>query len=292
MQKGILGIVFFLSGCFSIPGYESVSQDEDCTCPDEECPDTASGNDDEISNRDAGVYDSGNDESQDIPDKPDLEFVTVPGNAFYIGNINEQGPWYQVAVKTFWIMKHEVTVAEYGKCVLSGACTRPVDECDCMWSDIGNDYPVSCVSWKQAQEFCSWACDFCRLPSESEWEFAARNAGQGIPYPWGIDAPDCERVAKSGCGRGIATVCSKPDGNTEQGACDMLGNLSEWVEDDWHDNYSGIPDNGTAWIDMDNYYKVIRGASFMDNENALRTTYREKRIQYHRAPWTGFRCAY
>ena len=102
-----------------------------------------------------------------------------------------------------------------------------------------DDLPVNCVDWHSAAAFCAWSGG--RLPTAAEWEYAARSGGRDQRYPWGDDAPTCERVVmrdeEVGCGRGFGQVwrvCSKPAGNTTQGLCDMIGNVDEWVSD-WFD---------------------------------------------------------
>ncbi|HQC44850.1 MAG TPA: formylglycine-generating enzyme family protein, partial [Myxococcota bacterium] len=144
-------------------------------------------------------------------------------------------PVHRVTVPTFEMSKTQVTVDQYIACVNVGACTEPDTEDYCNWikSDRGS-HPVNCVSWNQAQAFARWAGG--RLPSEAEWEYAARSGGRDWKYPWGDEEATCERAVISeggnGCGRGSTwPVCSKPSGNTTHGLCDMAGNVWEWVQD-------------------------------------------------------------
>ena len=159
----------------------------------------------------------------------------------------------QVPGTAFEITKSEVTVAQYGVCVAAGVCDDAHwDACSIFigqgtagrWEPGSastafrrSDHPVVCVDWAQARTFAGWVGG--RLPSAAEWAYAASSGGRVGPYPWGAEAPSCERAvmgetgsAWRGCTRGTTwPVCSKPAGNTHQGLCDMVGNAWEWVVD-------------------------------------------------------------
>ena len=122
------------------------------------------------------------------------------------------------------------------------------------------------IDWQQAVDFCMWAGG--RLPSEAEWEYAARSGGQHIIYPWGDEDATCAYAVMYEGGHGCGTdrtmvVCSKTDGNTLQGLCDIAGNVNEWVRDTWHDTYDGAPGDGSAWEDGGTD-RVARGGSLFN----------------------------
>jgi len=176
-------------------------------------------------------------------------------------------PVHSVTVRTFYIMKTDVTVAQYAECVRGRRCSEPGKGRFCNWGKTGHDdHPINCVTWGQAHEFARFAG--ARLPSEAEWEYAARGGGLPIKFPWGNEPPpDCDHVVMHyaeipGCHeRGTLPVCSRPLGNTRQGLCDMIGNVLQWVEDASYDTYDGAPTDGSAW-QGDRPYREIRGGAF------------------------------
>ena len=142
-------------------------------------------------------------------------------------------PRHTVTVNSFEMAKTLVTVEQYKVCVDAKACTVPSAGPDCNWGVPGRGkHPVNCVDWQQAQTFSAW--EGGRLPTEAEWEYAARSGGRDQKYPWGDSPPTCEKAVFKGCGTGTAPVCSKPAGNTAQGLCDAAGNVWEWMEDRYH----------------------------------------------------------
>ena len=202
-------------------------------------------------------------------------WITMQGARYEMGKAHlvAAGPVHTVNVPTFDITRTEVTVAQYAQCVNSGFCSPPASDHDgCNWGLAGfEQHPVNCVTWYQASQFCEWFGG--RLLTEAEWEFAARSGGDSRDFPWGMDKPSCafavmtDAAGVSGCGNGRTwPVCSKPEGRTDQGLCDMAGNVYEWVEDNFHHTYDGTPPtDGSAWLDPDATvagFRVLRGAAY------------------------------
>jgi formylglycine-generating enzyme required for sulfatase activity len=180
----------------------------------------------------------------------------------------------------FEISKSLVTFGQYQKCVLAKACAPAhtidgtctvYDEHTGQWGKgalpetfEGDNQPVVCVDWAQASAYSKWAGG--RLPSEAEFEYAARAGGREQIFPWGNEAPSCDlavmSVGVNGCQRkSTLPVCSRKAGNTEQGLCDMTGNASEWVEDWYQDSYRAAAKDGSAQ-ENPGAGRVLRGGSW------------------------------
>ena len=239
-------------------------------------------------------------------DRGGLTWIRIPGGTFDMGSSDwEDGekPMHRVKVRTFWMTKSEVTVAQYRACVNAGVCTVPAcsSDGDRILNDLNNwhksnsdNLPVNCVDWSQAAAFSKWAGG--RLPTEAEWEYAARSGGKARKWPWGDEHPTCERVVMENiyCGCNLNRswpVCSKTAGNTDHQLCDMAGNVMEWVQDGYHENYRGAPKNGGAWERKAGSSRVIRGGSYCADYDGIRTTYRSPGDPGEPTTVVGFRLA-
>ena len=224
----------------------------------------------------------------------DMVMVAVPGGTFPMGSSQEEidaalemcqrnsgsgkclrvwfeneSPQHMVTLDTFWIDRTEVTKAQYRRCVDSGQC----DAVDCVpeFNPKRDDQPVACVDWSHAQGYCEWAG--ARLPTEAEWEYAARGP-EGKLFPWG-DSFDpmrlnyCDanctyewRDARHDDGHNrTAPVGSYETGASWCGALDMAGNAWEWVAD-WYDDqtYALSPAHNPQGPDTGEAH-VMRGGS-------------------------------
>jgi formylglycine-generating enzyme required for sulfatase activity len=217
--------------------------------------------------------------------KMGIQWVRIPGGTFTMGsNDYYDAQPHRVTVKSFQLAKTLVTNKQYRACVDAGACTAPGSYSG------GDDHPVVNVDWNQAKAFSEWVGG--RLPSEAEWEYAARSAGKDRKYPWGDEDATCKRAVISGCGyNSTAPVCSKPAGNTMQGLCDMAGNAWEWVQDWYHNSYDGAPSDGSAWENPTGSYRVLRGGSWCYDAGFARSAYRDSNDPGSRSNNFGFRPA-
>jgi formylglycine-generating enzyme required for sulfatase activity len=242
---------------------------------------------------------------------PDSPYAALPAGCFTMGSPTLTGsqPQHEVCVGAFALGKAEVTNGEYAACVAAGACTPAhFDDGGCyawdgeMWR-LGAveaalrapDHPAVCVDWQQAADYAAHVGG--RLPTESEWEYAAQSGGQGTIYPWGDTPPDCTlAVFSSVDGRceasGTTPPCSRPDGRTQQNVCDLAGNVWEWVADTFHATYDGHPVDGSARAEPGVEQRVVRGGGWpIRNADYLRTRYRDDEPAVFAYDFLGFRVA-
>jgi formylglycine-generating enzyme required for sulfatase activity len=210
-------------------------------------------------------------------DCPDCgELVVVPAGSFDMGSTSEfEDPVHRVTIaKPFAIGRREVTFTEWDSCAASGGCKTRLD--DRGWGR-GNR-PALGVTWQEAKQFVSWLSKKTgqryRLPSEAEWEYAARG-GTTTSYWWGADIGSGQANCRE-CGTGqpqqtLPTGSYKPN---PFGLYDTAGNLAEWVEDCWNDDYQGAPNDGSAWTAGQCRLRVLRGGAFDSQARYLRSASR------------------
>lgn len=212
-----------------------------------------------------------------------VEWVQIPGGSFQMGSSagdaeSDEKPVHEVSVQSFEMAKTEVTVAQYRKCAEDGACSKPYTGTSCNWEVSGRDnYPINCVNWEQASAYAKWVGG--RLPTEAEWEYAARSGGKDRTYPWGNQPATCQNTVMSegefGCGKNSTwPVCSKTAGNTDNGLCDMAGNVMEWVQDWYHPSYNRALSIGTASESAFGSRRVFRGGSWVGRASSARASCR------------------
>lgn len=217
-------------------------------------------------------------------------FIEIPPGEFFMGENQEdkfandtERPSHRVQIPGFRLARFPVTVGEF-------RAFRPHHE-----AGIPDDWPVTMVSWEEAVAFCEWHGSSARLPSEAEWEYAAR-AGTRTAYAWGesISSSDAnylyaENGRKAGCGHRtpMGTFPENPFG-----LCDMSGNVCEWVMDRWHSSYLGAPCDGSAWIAGGTLSsRVLRGGAWDYLPRLLRVSWRDHLPQSARRDNVGFRLA-
>ena len=225
--------------------------------------------------------------------------VTTPAGRFRMGCLSNdddcrpaERPVHDVMIAApFALSAFEVTFQEWDACVAAGGCGghRPDDE---VW---GRGTRPMEVSWDDAKEYVAWLSGETgpgyRLPSESEWEYAAR-AGTTTKYGWGDDVGSNRANCGGGCGDrfdGTAPVGSFAP--NAWGLHDMHGNISEWVEDCWNQSYAGAPSDGSAWLGGDCARRVLRGGSWYFFPRYLRAAFRFRLTAGDRYSYVGFRVA-
>jgi formylglycine-generating enzyme required for sulfatase activity len=205
--------------------------------------------------------------------------VSLPGGTFKMGKRGDT-----VTVQPFSLDATEVTADAYAACVRGGGCTADhpgewtlygkefTADGRCNYGVIGKgNHPINCVDWNQATAYCRWAGK--RLPTEEEWEWAARGQSRGTQYPWGDEEP-----GSRACWNRSETcaVGSYPAGDAPGGIHDLAGNVWEWTASKYAANSS---------------LRVLRGGGFSDDATALLASIRGRYDPAPRYNYVGFRCS-
>ena len=225
------------------------------------------------------------------------EMQSIPSGNFVQGDVNGIGfpaelPLHEVKIIRFAIAKSEVTFEEYDRFAIASGRALPDDQ---GWGR--GRRPVINVSWYDASQYAEWLSkqsgEHYRLPTESEWEYAARNEPKGDIWGGTSDENAIIEYAvypRNAKGRPAEVMTKRPN---DRGLYDMSGNVWEWVQDCWHENYENAPIDGAAWLqDADKCDdRVVRGGSWYNAEIFLRTSNRHKNNAANRANMIGFRLA-
>ena len=227
---------------------------------------------------------------RDCPDCP--EMVVVPPGDFEMGSSDSpfEKPPHQVTIaKSFAIGRREINFREWDACVAAGGCKAIGD--DRGWGR--GEQPVVNLSWDDARAFVIWLSQKTgrpyRLPSEAEWEYAAR-AGTKTKYWWGRDVgkgnANCDDCGVTAVRKALPSGSFRPNGF---GLYDTSGNVYEWVADCWNDDYNKAPRDGSTWTSGQCQQRVIRGGSFANKSNAATSSARFRYDQDVRYYANGFR---
>ena len=238
-----------------------------------------------------------------LPGPDIVDEILIPAGAFQMGcdisNVAEescppsQRPVHTVRLDAYYIDKYEVTNARYKACVDAGGCTPP-------WrrdsyrrrfyygNPVYDNYPVMRVDWYQAAAFCTWAGK--QLPSEAQWERAARGDQDTRKYPWGNEPPNYNLLNYNNHLGDTVAVGSYPAGASPFGVMDMAGNVWEWVND-WYagDYYRSSPADNPPGPDRGSN-RVRRGGSWLNRANDMRVSERSSKLPTHWPSAIGFRC--
>ena len=225
--------------------------------------------------------------------------IVIPAGKFIMGSPENEserqtseGPQHEVTLtQPFAVSKFEVTFEEWDACVAAAGCPRVADH----WGR--GEMPVINASWGDAKQYVAWLSQLTgkayRLLTEAEWEYAAR-AGANTRYSWGDD-PSLGDANCDGCGSSWDLKHTAPVGSLKPNAFglhDMHGNVWEWVEDTWHQNYDGAPTDGSAWQQAgEPSYRVVRGGSWRNENEHVRSAVRFRRNINVRFDTLGFRVA-
>jgi len=225
-----------------------------------------------------------------------MAMVYVPEGNFSMGSDNgnaDEQPVHPVYLDAFRIDKTEVTNVMYGQCVKTGDCQMPSSlkstlRSSYFYNPQYANYPVIYVNWYDAHDYCLWAG--ARLPSEAEWEKAARGT-DGRVYPWGNDSPNKSLLNYNHYVGDTTAVGSYPSGVSPYGALDMAGNVWEWVNDSFDANYYSQSPTSNPPGPASSSLRVLRGGTWDMSGNGIRSAYRGWNGAWNAFYYFGFRCA-
>ena len=217
--------------------------------------------------------------------------VLIPGGSFQMGCVPgdsdcaaREKPRHRVTLDSFFMDVYEVTQGEYQRVI----GTNPA-----KFNDCGPNCPVEMVSWNDAKSYCEKVGK--RLPTEAEWEYAARGGLEGKKYPWGDARATCDYAVMDhggdGCGKDRTwQVGSKPKGKNGYGLYDMAGNVWEWCEDWYGENYYASSSQNNPTGPLSGSARVLRGGSWLNYAWYLRASYRTGGTPTGSNGGIGFRC--
>jgi hypothetical protein len=215
--------------------------------------------------------------------------VYVPAGGFTMGASLPDAPQRSVTLDDYWIYKTKVTNSMYAFCISVGACAPPAQEVGGPLYDnpIYANYPIVGVTWDMATNYCNWIGG--SLPTEAQWEKTARGP-QGAQYPWGNTEASCDLGNFAGCVGALTDVTKYAESASPYGALDMAGNVFEWVNDFYAENYyeTAPAENPTGPESGES--RVVRGSGYeTDIDQASAAVRRPAGVGYHSRD-LGFRC--
>ncbi len=236
-----------------------------------------------------------------ITDQKGVKMALVPAGEFLMGSElwhNDEKPAHTVYLEAFYLDVFEATNARYAACVAAGACQLPTNtESNRQRSYYGDakydNYPVVYVTWAMAKSYCEWRGG--GLPTEAQWEKAARGGLQGLDYPWGSELPICKTGLINGAN---IDECSDDDTHAVgsyspngYGLYDMGGNVWEWTSDLYEEDYYRVSPERNPSGPADGFYRVMRGGGWNLGGSHLRVSNRDLMNPASNNYSTGVRCA-
>ena len=210
--------------------------------------------------------------------------VVIPAGEFLMGTedgLQDARPLHRVHLSSYWFDKYEVTNARYRQCVEGGSCTPPRDRL--TFEDPQRaQYPVTNITWNQARSFCMWQGK--RLPTEAEWEKAARGT-DGRRYPWGNDGEFMTSL------NGAESVRRKAAMASPYGVFDLIGSVSQWVKDWYAEDFYQTSPARDPQGPLRGSFRVLRGGEWNEKSPNLQASYRGWDEVTYWGPTLGVRCA-
>jgi formylglycine-generating enzyme required for sulfatase activity len=239
--------------------------------------------------------------------KPPLRMMQIPAGEFLMGSpdselerFNNESQQHPVSVSSLFMAKYTVTQSQWRAVAAMPQVERKLNPNPSNFK--GDTRPVEKVSWFDAIEFCARLSKHTkrqyRLPTEAEWEYACR-AGTTTPFHFGETIStelanyngSAYADGPTGRSRGETTHIDYFDIANAWGLSDMHGNVWEWCQDHWHDDYQGAPKDGSAWLSNDDSRHVVRGGSWFFYPRDCRSAYRDFNNPGNRNDNIGFRVA-
>jgi len=239
-----------------------------------------------------------------LNDAVEIEMIAIAAGAFMMGSPEDElernsseAPQHEVNVAAFFMGKYPITQAQWKAVAALPQINRELEPDPSEFK--GDKLPIDQVSWHDAVEFCDRLSSHTgrdyRLPTEAEWEYACR-AGTTTPFHFGetITTDLANYNGDSDSPKGEYRKATTPVDHfgiaNAFGLCDMHGNVYEWCQDHWHDNYEGAPTDGSAWLsENENDDRVLRGGSWVYFPRYCRSAYRYYKKPDTRTDYIGFR---